>query len=447
MPLLYSTLAALLAAAAPLTSSSDATAVAVMPLQAKRVSRDVVAVLDDLLVTSVGAAPGYRAISAGDINAMLGAARMRDTLGCSDVACASDIGGALGVPLILTGTVSRLGDDVIVTLALIDVRASEVRRRARVDVRNQENLFAGAVEKAVREALGAPASSSPATGTTTAAAEDLVDRLPASVRKVGSFTKVGLVSLATIASGGAGAVGGPGLARDAARRIMARPPPPAPKGKSGSGALPDWAAMGSGLFDGPAGGKVTRGVGVDSDAIDELRPFWATTKAYVDLAAAIKAWVDSTVSKGAAGSETQVVKSLVEQRAAARALDLAPLAQHWTDTDGAVFARVELTRERATAVATDFPPAALILLQPLELAASAADETRCAALRSTAAQLVLSRMQSVDDGGTVSSTLLRDGFLHIQVAVSSADQELSLEAVATYDLETLLAAGPCRAVL
>src|SRR5688572_19670656 len=89
--------------------------IAVLPLARKRVAKEAAEILDELVLASIGKYPKYRAIGRSDFDAILGLEKMKDTLGCSEVACAVELGGALGVNLILSGTVSRLGTNVLIT--------------------------------------------------------------------------------------------------------------------------------------------------------------------------------------------------------------------------------------------------------------------------------------------------------------------------------------------
>ena len=76
-----------------------------MPLQIKRIDREVGGLLEHAVVSNVAAGGCFKVISTNDINAMLGLERMRDALNCTDTTCAAEIGGALGVELLLSGTV------------------------------------------------------------------------------------------------------------------------------------------------------------------------------------------------------------------------------------------------------------------------------------------------------------------------------------------------------
>jgi len=146
---------------------------AVMPLSGQRVSPQIVAVLDGLVTGEIDAARRFLVISASDMNAMIGFEKLKSAVGCDDVVCAAEIGGALGVDFLLAGSVSRLGDQIYVQLTLIDIRGSAVVRRGRGAVHDDENQYLHAVRLAVTDVLGlAPPAEVPGpahAGTTSAA--------------------------------------------------------------------------------------------------------------------------------------------------------------------------------------------------------------------------------------------------------------------------------------
>ncbi len=125
--------------------------IAVLPLQIKRLERELGALIDELLVSNVSASGCFKVISSSDINAMLGLEKLKDVSGCSDTACAAEIGGALGVDLLLSGTVGRLGDNLLVSLAVIDIAKSEVLGRLTSNIPQDENQISGYLHEAVRK--------------------------------------------------------------------------------------------------------------------------------------------------------------------------------------------------------------------------------------------------------------------------------------------------------
>jgi hypothetical protein len=127
---------------------------AVLPLTGKRVAKETTEILDELLLNQLYGRKGYKVIGASDINAMLGLEKMKEALGCDDVACATEIGGALGVELLLAGTVSKLGDQIIVSLRLLDTARQEVIGNGEAKCRADENLYDWAVRASVARLFG-----------------------------------------------------------------------------------------------------------------------------------------------------------------------------------------------------------------------------------------------------------------------------------------------------
>ena len=136
----------------------------VLPFAAKRIDPNTVSILDDLLVHAVDETHRYDIITASDINAMLGMEKMQDMLDCNSTLCIAELGGALGVDTLLAGSVSVLGEELIVSLTLIDIRKQHVQAREQVRVANREALYAEAIDQAVR-ALFAPHGAAPPTPT------------------------------------------------------------------------------------------------------------------------------------------------------------------------------------------------------------------------------------------------------------------------------------------
>ncbi len=141
----------------PVSAAAEASKIVVMPLSPKRIDADVAAVLDDLLVVAVSKAGPYRVVGAREVNALLRAEGLKDKLGCNDVTCATEIGGALAARLIVIGSVARLGDEVHLSATLFDSEKMEAVRRAQTAVpRQREDLFDGAVSLVVAELFGLP---------------------------------------------------------------------------------------------------------------------------------------------------------------------------------------------------------------------------------------------------------------------------------------------------
>ena len=140
---------------------------AVLPLSATRIADDTVSILDTLLVNAVHRTTEYRVIGAADISAMMGLENLKDALGCDNVACAVELSGALGVQHLISGSVGQLGDQMVISLVLIDTDRQEVTARAERLVPNDENLYPDALAGVVRDLFGvAPAGASATVGDT-----------------------------------------------------------------------------------------------------------------------------------------------------------------------------------------------------------------------------------------------------------------------------------------
>ncbi|MEK7704241.1 MAG: hypothetical protein AAB426_04725 [Myxococcota bacterium] len=118
--------------------------VAVLPVQLDTGAEGKVPqLIDDYLLTAVQNMSGLEVIGQDDISALLGFEKQKDLVGCDDASCLANIGGALGVDLIVAVKVALLGTDWVVTAKLINLR------EARVEARTSE-IVAGDVKALLR---------------------------------------------------------------------------------------------------------------------------------------------------------------------------------------------------------------------------------------------------------------------------------------------------------
>lgn len=101
----------------------------------------------------------FKAISKQDIEQMLALEAMKETVGCSDVACLAEIGGALGADYMVTGSLIRVDQTYMLQLQLLNIRTSRPEQRVTREYRGgPEGLFEearSAVKLLVRELLNA----------------------------------------------------------------------------------------------------------------------------------------------------------------------------------------------------------------------------------------------------------------------------------------------------
>ncbi|MBI3178087.1 MAG: hypothetical protein HYZ27_00400 [Deltaproteobacteria bacterium] len=102
----------------------------VLPLRADSGLEGAARALDEMILTAIHKLDRYKVLGPGDLNALLGVEQMKDAMGCDDVACAAEIGGALGAPYLVAGTLARLDDQAVLSLRLMDTRVPAVLERA-----------------------------------------------------------------------------------------------------------------------------------------------------------------------------------------------------------------------------------------------------------------------------------------------------------------------------
>ena len=146
-----------------LLAESQPASVVVMPLKADSIKAGALAALNELLAVEITQQSRFRVITPDDLEAELGRANMQETLGCDAIACAAEIGGALGARYLLAGSARRLGGNLIITLSFIDTETRDARRGKSI-IKNQEALYPQAIENALREIISGPTSGSTPVG-------------------------------------------------------------------------------------------------------------------------------------------------------------------------------------------------------------------------------------------------------------------------------------------
>jgi hypothetical protein len=119
---------------------------AVLDLKAEtKLEAGTIKALNELLLTEVHNTNLYEVLGASDISSMLNLEERKMMVsGCTDDSCLAEIGGALGVSLLLVGNVGGVGDKYLISLKLLDVVHAKVLKRTTDMVeRNDTNLIAG----------------------------------------------------------------------------------------------------------------------------------------------------------------------------------------------------------------------------------------------------------------------------------------------------------------
>jgi len=112
--------------------------------------------LGGLLAVAVQRHSQGEVTSAEDVRTMIGFEREKTLLGCNDTSCLAEIGGALGVDELVTTEVGKLGSQLVVNLARIDIRKARAVTRTSRQVADVDALVA-ALDGAVAELYGGAA--------------------------------------------------------------------------------------------------------------------------------------------------------------------------------------------------------------------------------------------------------------------------------------------------
>ncbi|MBI5545326.1 MAG: hypothetical protein HY901_15660, partial [Deltaproteobacteria bacterium] len=130
--------------------------VAVMTLRAgPGVDPKVVDTVTDALAAEIQARPRLSVISSKDLEASLGLERQKALMGCSNESCLAQIGGALGVDVLVYGSLGRVGDTLLFQVQRLATRSQQVEKRfsARLDAAREEQVLE-AIDAAACELFG-----------------------------------------------------------------------------------------------------------------------------------------------------------------------------------------------------------------------------------------------------------------------------------------------------
>lgn len=125
--------ALLLTASAPAHADEGLT-VAVLNIAGESGDEALRGSLVDALAVELGKQPALKVITKNEIDSMLGLEKVRDAMGCSEVSCYAEIGGALGADRLLSGSLGHTdkpGQAAFYSLTLqwLDAKRGEVLRR------------------------------------------------------------------------------------------------------------------------------------------------------------------------------------------------------------------------------------------------------------------------------------------------------------------------------
>ncbi|MFL5322074.1 MAG: hypothetical protein ACJ790_20600 [Myxococcaceae bacterium] len=99
----------------------------------------------------------FKSVTSKDVQTLLGVERQKQLVGCNDASssCLSELAGALGAPYVLSGSVSKLGSAIQLTLQMLDVGKAQTVARA-IRIANDVDSLRATIPWALAEATGTP---------------------------------------------------------------------------------------------------------------------------------------------------------------------------------------------------------------------------------------------------------------------------------------------------
>jgi len=112
----------------PLTAG--AAKLAVTEIKVRRGVDPVIArVVEEFLANETARLRDYQVIGRDDIQRMFDHEQQKQMVGCDEDSCLAEIGGALGVDLLLAGSMDKVGETLLISIKLINIRTAQVERR------------------------------------------------------------------------------------------------------------------------------------------------------------------------------------------------------------------------------------------------------------------------------------------------------------------------------
>jgi len=126
------------------------TTLAVLDLTAKGAPPELAQNLTDIVAGTLSSLAVFEVLSRSDIEQMIAFEQEKQMFGCeNDTSCLAEIGGALGVSLLVTGSIGKVGNSFILSLILTDTAKAEVLAREQRTVAKADDL-PGQAEGAAR---------------------------------------------------------------------------------------------------------------------------------------------------------------------------------------------------------------------------------------------------------------------------------------------------------
>jgi len=141
-------LVALLGLGSPALAQSKVK-IAVLDLKEQGVDKALAQSATSLLAAELQKLDVFKIISRDDIRNMLQFEKDKQSMGCeADSACLAEIGGALGVEYTVNGSLAKIGDGYVLTLALSNTKSASVENRTTENIARQDQIVASVAKNA-----------------------------------------------------------------------------------------------------------------------------------------------------------------------------------------------------------------------------------------------------------------------------------------------------------
>lgn len=101
--------------------------------------------LNNVVVQELDRVGLFRVISMSEISQMIQYDQLKTAMGCDDESCLAEIGGALGVDMLVSGTIGKIGSTYVLSLKLVDVKSVKILNR-------EERTLSGPAEVLIEHA-------------------------------------------------------------------------------------------------------------------------------------------------------------------------------------------------------------------------------------------------------------------------------------------------------
>jgi len=148
-------LALLTTAAVPPALAQEKQKIAVLSIRAAEgLNKDTAKLLDELLLTEIQEAGDFEVLGSADIVSMMTLEEERVKItGCADDSCLVEIGGALGVNLLVASSVGAVGDRFLLNVKILDVSTAKVLKRTSEALDDDQAKLIDAIKRAAAKVI------------------------------------------------------------------------------------------------------------------------------------------------------------------------------------------------------------------------------------------------------------------------------------------------------